>query len=98
MVGKKSTLKPLKEMLRENEACSIATTMFCQGRTTRWGLAWTFIPGLDLNQVENSQKKNKQHSYVPFQYRIQKIDENTLKSVQQKLISILNDLQVIILF
>lgn len=94
MVGKKSTLKPLKEMLREYEACSIATTMFCQGRTTRWGLAWTFIPGLDLNQVENSQKKNKQHSYVPFQYKIEKEDENTLKSVQQKLISILKDLQI----
>ncbi|XP_014292300.1 U6 small nuclear RNA (adenine-(43)-N(6))-methyltransferase [Halyomorpha halys] len=94
MVGKKSTLKPLKEMLRENEACSIATTMFCQGRTTRWGLAWTFIPGLDLNQVENSQKTNKQQSYVPFLYRIEKTEGNTLKSVQQKLVGILNDLQI----
>ncbi|OWF46567.1 Methyltransferase-like protein 16 [Mizuhopecten yessoensis] len=42
MIGKKSSLPPLKEELRRLEVPKFSTTEFCQGKTMRWGLAWTF--------------------------------------------------------
>lgn len=42
MIGKKSSLPPLKEELRKLKVPKFATTEFCQGKTMRWGLAWTF--------------------------------------------------------
>ncbi|XP_072048022.1 RNA N(6)-adenosine-methyltransferase mettl16-like [Amphiura filiformis] len=42
MLGKKSSLGPLKEELRTHKIRNFTTTEFCQGRTMRWGIAWTF--------------------------------------------------------
>ena len=42
MVGKKSSLSKLKQYLREKQVTNMATTEFCQGRTMRWAIAWTF--------------------------------------------------------
>ncbi|XP_060085604.1 RNA N6-adenosine-methyltransferase METTL16-like [Ylistrum balloti] len=42
MIGKKSSLPPLKEELRRLKIPKFTTTEFCQGKTMRWGLAWTF--------------------------------------------------------
>lgn len=46
MVGCKSSLKPLLSHLRALGVPSsrTLTTTFVQGRTHRWGLAWTFLP------------------------------------------------------
>jgi len=42
MVGKKTTLKMVKEALRPYKPGHITTTAFVQGKQTRWGIAWTF--------------------------------------------------------
>jgi len=42
MVGKKSSLAKLKEELRHQKVTKYSTTEFCQGKTMRWGVAWTF--------------------------------------------------------
>lgn len=42
MVGKKSSLPKLKAYLREKGIASMSTTEFCQGRTMRWAVAWSF--------------------------------------------------------
>ncbi|KAG6610656.1 putative methyltransferase METT10D [Phytophthora cinnamomi] len=42
MVGRKSSLRKLLAMLREKQVRSTRTTEFFQGRTKRWGIAWTF--------------------------------------------------------
>eukprot|EP00899_Mesostigma_viride_P011471 jgi/Mesvir1/20324/Mv19914-RA.1 len=42
MVGRKASLKSLTETLHAHEVPVIRTTEFVQGRTSRWGLAWTF--------------------------------------------------------
>jgi len=42
MVGKKRSLPPIKKYLRDNGVTHYSTTEFCQGRTMRWGIAWTF--------------------------------------------------------
>ncbi|CAC5388991.1 METTL16 [Mytilus coruscus] len=42
MVGKKTSLSPLKEELRKLKILNFSTTEFCQGKTMRWGLGWSF--------------------------------------------------------
>lgn len=42
MLGKKCSLAPLKEELRIQGVPKVTFTEFCQGRTMRWALAWSF--------------------------------------------------------
>ncbi|KAI5059362.1 hypothetical protein GOP47_0025681 [Adiantum capillus-veneris] len=42
MVGRKVNLKILTSKLREKKVRMLRTTEFVQGRTCRWGLAWTY--------------------------------------------------------
>ncbi len=42
MVGKKETLKRVRAMLHALGVPSVRSTQFTQGRTQRWGLAWSF--------------------------------------------------------
>lgn len=95
MVGKKSNLKHLKELVREYEdVSSVATTVFCQGRTTRWGIAWTFVPGLDLNNVPHASTKKKALSFAPFSHAMRITDQVTFDSVKAKILTVLSDLKI----
>jgi methyltransferase len=57
MLGKKQSLIELKQyLIEEKKVANIAETEFCQGRTMRWGLAWSFhedypLPNLDYHKV-----------------------------------------------
>ncbi|RQM13306.1 hypothetical protein DD237_005495 [Peronospora effusa] len=42
MIGKKASLRKLLALLRKNQVRNTRTTEFFQGRTKRWGIAWTF--------------------------------------------------------
>jgi 23S rRNA A1618 N6-methylase RlmF len=42
MVGRKASLRKLLALLREHQVQNTRTTEFFQGRTKRWGIAWTF--------------------------------------------------------
>uniref|UniRef100_A0A8C1DVB6 U6 small nuclear RNA (adenine-(43)-N(6))-methyltransferase n=2 Tax=Cyprinus carpio TaxID=7962 RepID=A0A8C1DVB6_CYPCA len=42
MLGKKCSLAPLKDELRKQGVLKVTHTEFCQGRTMRWALAWSF--------------------------------------------------------
>ncbi|XP_018339589.1 PREDICTED: methyltransferase-like protein 16 homolog isoform X2 [Trachymyrmex septentrionalis] len=44
MIGKKADLAGLRRLLRSKNIKNITWTEFCQGHTTRWGLAWSFLP------------------------------------------------------
>ena len=44
MVGRKSNLKFLISKLWEVGVLIVKTTEFVQGQTSRWGLAWSFVP------------------------------------------------------
>ncbi|OWA51847.1 Methyltransferase-like protein 16 [Hypsibius exemplaris] len=48
MLGKKSSVAPLKAIL-DAQKIPYTTTEFCQGRTMRWGLAWSHC--LDMKSV-----------------------------------------------
>ncbi|XKL67409.1 hypothetical protein PGB90_002900 [Kerria lacca] len=42
MVGHKSSVQPLLQELKRCGVTSVSQTEFCQGRTVRWAVAWTF--------------------------------------------------------
>lgn len=44
MLGKKANLKLLISKLWEAGVTIVKTTEFVQGQTSRWGLAWSFMP------------------------------------------------------
>ena len=55
-----------------------AFTEFCQGKTMRWGVAWTFSPTMNLLDAEPSLLKLKQeekrlHKPVPFKLQVRVI-------------------------
>ncbi|KAG5024934.1 hypothetical protein AAZX31_08G085100 [Glycine max] len=58
MVGKKSNLKYLTSKLWEVGVAVVKTTEFVQGRTCRWGLAWSFLTPLQKTPVSLPDKKN----------------------------------------
>ncbi|KAI8505155.1 Methyltransferase-like protein 16 [Branchiostoma belcheri] len=70
MLGKKSSLKPLKEMLKKNGIENFACTEFCQGRTMRWGIVWTFYQNCTLPTSPLQKKKSKPpiKTVVPEKY------------------------------
>ena len=57
-----------------------AFTEFCQGKTMRWGVAWTFSPTMNLLDTEPSLLKLKQeekrlHKPVAFKLQVRNIRE-----------------------
>jgi 23S rRNA A1618 N6-methylase RlmF len=97
MIGQKKTVGMLIEKIKEAGALSITKTEFRQGRTTRWGIAWTFTSNM-LKGVKaqlgymNVKKKGE----IVKSQNINKLPEITLKEIKQKLLGILDDLKVYI--
>ena len=42
MVGKKTTLRDLRQLLHELNVPVVRSMEFTQGKTQRWGIAWSF--------------------------------------------------------
>jgi hypothetical protein len=59
MVGLKCHLSGLKSELEKAGVTSSTHTEFSQGHTTRWGLAWTFLPELNLEIIPKNANKKK---------------------------------------
>ncbi|CAL8335217.1 unnamed protein product [Boreogadus saida] len=57
MLGKKCTLAPLKEELRKQGVPRVTHTEFCQGRTMRWALAWSFYDDVIVPSPPNKKRK-----------------------------------------
>eukprot|EP00850_Spirogloea_muscicola_P015573 SM000120S25722 [mRNA] locus=s120:406552:410536:- [translate_table: standard] len=64
MVGRKVNLKALKILLQENEVPTVRTTEFVQGRTSRWGIAWSFEPIVSLPRSPSSAHPTRQLSFT----------------------------------
>nr|CAG4643145.1 EOG090X04JL [Ilyocryptus agilis] len=65
MVGHKSSIGPIKAMLKEAGALSWTDTEFCQGRTMRWALAWTFCPDISLSSPLASRQAKQSNKKLP---------------------------------
>ncbi|KAJ7389120.1 Methyltransferase-like protein 16 [Desmophyllum pertusum] len=57
MLGKKSSLAPVLACLRENGIKTVTSTEFCQGQTMRWGVAWSFLPGVTVQDSPSKRRK-----------------------------------------
>uniref|UniRef100_G3U5Q4 U6 small nuclear RNA (adenine-(43)-N(6))-methyltransferase n=1 Tax=Loxodonta africana TaxID=9785 RepID=G3U5Q4_LOXAF len=57
MLGKKCSLAPLKEELRIQGVPKVTYTEFCQGRTMRWALAWSFYDDVTVPSPPNKRRK-----------------------------------------
>ena len=71
MLGHKKNLGPLKKRLREDPGSPrLVSTEFCQGKTMRWALGWTFDPGVKLSdsraKSEFAKSKAKKRAAEPF--------------------------------
>eukprot|EP00062_Callorhinchus_milii_P015328 gi/632965459/ref/XP_007898902.1/ PREDICTED: methyltransferase-like protein 16 isoform X2 [Callorhinchus milii] len=57
MLGKKCSLAPLKEELRQQGVPKVTHTEFCQGRTMRWALAWSFYDDVTMPSPPSKKRK-----------------------------------------
>ncbi|KAI8436862.1 hypothetical protein MSG28_010314 [Choristoneura fumiferana] len=93
MVGHKFNLEELLEDLKA-EGLKHTNSEFCQGRVTRWGLAWTYQDYEIYKLVPPREKPRKKN--VSTTYQLPELTEqtNNFETVHNKIKSILKDLQI----
>ncbi|KAF4526319.1 hypothetical protein B566_EDAN015472 [Ephemera danica] len=96
MLGHKKSVSFLLSELSKAGATSTCRTEFCQGNTTRWGIAWTFCPTLQLPAPTHQLVPNKKIQ-VPMNYVVPKDIqgmEYTVQGVMSKVKTILASLKM----
>ncbi|XP_041052913.1 RNA N6-adenosine-methyltransferase mettl16 isoform X2 [Carcharodon carcharias] len=83
MLGKKCSLAPLKEELRQQEVPKVTHTEFCQGRTMRWALAWSFYDDVIMPSPP-SKKRKLEKPRKPITFIVL---ESTIKELKNKVVS-----------
>jgi len=92
MLGKKQSVNAVKKLLHEltgGSVTSMAKTEFCQGRTMRWGIAWTFSPDIKLDRVMNPKEKPAK----PMSFVVPK-GVGSLESLAEKVTELLQTLKI----
>ncbi|XP_003222584.1 RNA N6-adenosine-methyltransferase METTL16 isoform X1 [Anolis carolinensis] len=69
MLGKKCSLAPLKKELRIHGVPKVTHTEFCQGRTMRWALAWSFYENVKVLSPP-SKKRKLEKPRKPFTFLV----------------------------
>ncbi|KAG0174565.1 hypothetical protein DFQ30_003777 [Apophysomyces sp. BC1015] len=86
MMGQKKTIKPLVDLLKSMDITNYVVTEFCQGRTKRWGIAWSF----DSTRVVCAKSLDSYRPKSQFSIHFSK----PVIDVQSMLKDILNDLDI----
>ena len=104
MLGHKSSIGCVKRSLIERRATekhlSFVFTEFCQGRTMRWGVAWSFREGValpDESAIKKRREEKKKHTPVHFELDSFAPNESMLPdtaSILLRLTSWLNTVEV----
>lgn len=89
MIGCKSSLQPVLDILKENNVHSVSETQFCQGRTMRWAVAWTFT---ELSLKSTSWLPAKQKTAKPLIWTLR--SEYSFKQCIKKMNEMFEKLQV----
>ncbi|TKS81077.1 Methyltransferase-like protein 16 [Collichthys lucidus] len=84
MLGKKCSLAPLKEELRKQGVPKVTHTEFCQGRTMRWALAWSFYDDVIVPSPP-SKKRKLERTRKPLSFTL---PEAGLKELQAKALTL----------
>ncbi|KAG0718489.1 U6 small nuclear RNA (adenine-(43)-N(6))-methyltransferase [Chionoecetes opilio] len=56
LIGTKAHIRDVKKLVEAAKPTSSVFTEFCQGRTMRWGVAWTFAAGVSLAEVRSKKE------------------------------------------
>ncbi|XP_039384843.1 RNA N6-adenosine-methyltransferase METTL16 isoform X1 [Mauremys reevesii] len=81
MLGKKCSLAPLKEELRIQGVPKVTHTEFCQGRTMRWALAWSFYDDVRVPSPPSKRRKlEKPRKPITFIVLASTIKELSIKA------------------
>lgn len=83
MLGKKCSLVPLKEELQQQGVPKVTHTEFCQGRTMRWALAWSFYEDVIMPSPP-SKKRKLEKPRKPITFTLL---EYTIKELRNKVAS-----------
>lgn len=92
MVGYKVSLGPLKNELKAIGACAVAEAGFFQGRTARWGIAWTFKRDIKLKSFMPTKEFQKVKLKPPVSFAIPESYNST--TALTKLTELLTSLKV----
>uniref|UniRef100_A0A8B9SMN2 U6 small nuclear RNA (adenine-(43)-N(6))-methyltransferase n=1 Tax=Anas platyrhynchos TaxID=8839 RepID=A0A8B9SMN2_ANAPL len=81
MLGKKCSLAPLKEELRIQGVPKVTHTEFCQGRTMRWALAWSFYDDVQVPSPPSKRRKlEKPRKPITFTVLASTVNELSTKA------------------
>ncbi|XP_068813936.1 RNA N6-adenosine-methyltransferase METTL16 [Struthio camelus] len=81
MLGKKCSLAPLKEELRIQGVPKVTHTEFCQGRTMRWALAWSFYDDVQVPSPPSKRRKlEKPRKPITFMVLASTVKELSVKA------------------
>ncbi|XP_059127160.1 RNA N6-adenosine-methyltransferase METTL16 isoform X2 [Peromyscus eremicus] len=82
MLGKKCSLSPLKEELRIQGVPKVTFTEFCQGRTMRWALAWSFYDDVTVPSPPSKRRRlEKPRKPITFVVLESVMEELSLKAL-----------------
>lgn len=68
MIGKKTNIPLVKKELRDHKIPNYQTTEFCQGKTMRWGIAWTFDTSVTFPRSLFQDTKKSRRLAVPLTF------------------------------
>ncbi|CAB0006363.1 unnamed protein product [Nesidiocoris tenuis] len=96
MLGHKSSVAPLKQKAIEAGAADVASSVFCQGRTTRWGFAWTFHPHYKISSLKSpfEMEKKQQKANQPFTHDFLQEEGFTYDMIVSRIVQLLEKLEV----
>ncbi|XP_076335087.1 RNA N(6)-adenosine-methyltransferase mettl16 isoform X2 [Tachypleus tridentatus] len=94
MLGKKKSLKIVKNELRKQKVEQFITTEFCQGKTMRWGVAWTFMKGVDITKAPTMKHEKTKPPLVYIIPNELKETEYSLSEILNKIKSLMEELKI----
>ena len=102
MLGHKSSLEPIKKLIiNDIGAASWTQTEFCQGRTRRWAIAWTFDQTISLSSapkpknIKSAAQPRPPLTYTVANERWSGKGEYSAAVVMAKIVEHLNQLKVL---
>ncbi|XP_055692950.1 U6 small nuclear RNA (adenine-(43)-N(6))-methyltransferase [Lutzomyia longipalpis] len=96
MIGIKHDLGVLVKKLRHKGITNYIETHFCQGNTTRWGLAWTFREDLLLRRVPCINPSPSDSNRKSVNFSLSNTSEESVRFIIEKLKRIFRDLEAAI--
>ena len=97
MVGHKKNVDVILKVLKQHKIDNSITTRFCQGNTTRWGIAWSFNSELALSKIHILVPTSTypKSTCKPLQAVLFKIEDNqNLNDIKEKVFKIFRNLDL----